>query len=499
MAKSFCVGARDSVLSLLQARSALQHITEQTGATFELIPFSSPGDRDQTTDLRFSAGDFFTRDLDQALLNGTIDFAIHSAKDLSPEGCPQGMDWFWLPWKEDPRDCIVARTSSPKRIGVSSERRIAWVKANIPEAECLPLRGTIPARLEKLDKGAYDAIIVAVAALHRLGLKHRITRTLSLEELPTPPGQGALAITFRRGDERIQNLRNLWLKAVRFIGAGVGAAELCTLAGQRELQQADVVIYDALMDATLLNFAPQAQHVYVGKRSGCHAMKQAEITSLIEMHVRRGERVVRLKGGDPGLFGRLAEETSPLVRDGIPFRVWPGVSALTAATTPTGCLLTMRGESCGFCVETPRSTGTEKNDVYFMALGLADELAKRYAPTTPCAIIYDAGAPTQQIDRKTVADLHHLSTARPGLLVVGPAAQRAFPFAGPLGGKKIWVTGSPSVAAKAHRTITDLGGEAILSPLIYFTATQRIKIRPVKAIIFWCVLRQRRRSSFSPK
>jgi uroporphyrinogen-III synthase len=115
-----------------------------------------------------------------------------------------------------------------------------------------------------------------------------------------------------------------------------------------------------------------------------------------------------------------------------------------------------------------------------MALGLAESLAKRYPPQTPCAIVYDAGSPAQRIERLTVDGLHNLSTARPGLLIVGPAATRCFPHAGPLGGKKIWVTGSTSVATKAHRVITDLGGEAILSPLVQFTPTQRIKIRPSK-------------------
>lgn len=477
---TFRIGARDSELSILQAQTALARMTEVSGCTFELIPFSSPGDRDQTTDLRFSAGDFFTRDLDEALLKGEIDAAIHSAKDLPPEGCREGIDWFWLPWREDPRDCLVSRCEHPKRIGVSSERRIAWVKKHLPEADCIPLRGTIPARIAKLDAGEYDAILVAAAALHRLKMSERITHYISLEDLPPPPGQGVLAVTFRRADEELQSLRNLWMKAVRFIGAGVGAAELCTLAGQRELQQAEVVIYDALMDATLLEEAPQAEKIYVGKRSGAHSMSQAEITALIETHVRRGQRVVRLKGGDPGLFGRLAEETTPLAKDGLPFRVWPGVSALTAATTPTGLLLTLRGESCGFSVETPRSTGHEKNAVYFMALGLAETLAQRYAPETPCAIVYDAGAPQQEVLRMTIATLKNQPSERPGLLIVGPAATRAFPFAGPLAGKKIWITGSPSVAVKAYTAITDLGGRPIVSPLVRFTPTQRIKIRPSK-------------------
>lgn len=484
---TFRVGARGSRLSLLQAEGALVRLRERTGCGFELRAFSSPGDRDQATDLRVSPGDFFTRDLDEALLRGEIDCAVHSAKDLPPEGPPEGVDWFWLPWREGPRDCLVARTAAPRRIGVSSGRRDAWAAQRFPEAERLTLRGGIPERLAKLDAGDYDAMVIAAAALHRLGLQGRITEYIPLSELTPPPGQGVLAMTFRRGDARMRALRNLFMKAVRFVGAGVGDAELCTAAGLRELRQADCVIYDALMDAALLE-ETKGEALYVGKRSGAHALKQPEITALIGERVRRGERVVRLKGGDPGLFGRLAEETDALAADGLPFRVWPGVSALAAATTATGMLLTRRGESRGFRVETPRSAGPETTDVYFMALAMAGELAARYAPETPCAIVYDAGAPAQEIVRGTVASLFASgkggapeAEGRPGLILVGSAARHGFAPAGPLSGRRVWVTGSPSVAGKARAAVTDFGGVPVVRPLVRFEATAQVKIRPSKA------------------
>ncbi|MEG1479660.1 MAG: SAM-dependent methyltransferase [Kiritimatiellia bacterium] len=489
------VGARDSALSLLQAQSALDQLSAETRLSFVLRPFSSPGDRDKVTDLRQTPGNFFTQDLDEALLTGALDFAIHSAKDL-PEKLAEGLDWFWLPWREDSRDCIVATTASPHRIGVSSARREAFARLSFPEAECCTLRGTIPERLAQLDAGTYDALIVASAALHRLGLAHRITRYISVAELPPPPGQGVLAVTFRRDDRRLRALRNLYIKAVRFIGAGVGDAELCTIAGLRELLQAECVIYDALMDDSLLDFAHgqgglapldkwravrSFEAIYVGKRSGAHAMKQEEITALIGERVRRGERVVRLKGGDPGMFGRLAEEVDALTADAIPFRVWPGVSALNAATTATGMLLTQRGESKGFCVETPRSQGEAKTDIYFMALGVVEEIARRYAPETPAAIVYDAASPAQKIVRGTVATLRNATVEAPGLLIVGAAALRGFDLTlGPLGGRRIWVTGSSSVAEKARVAITDLGGIPVVRPLVWFAPTATLKIRPSK-------------------
>lgn len=474
------VGARDSKLSLIQAEGALQKLAERFGVAYELVPFSSPGDRDQATDLRQSPGDFFTRDLDEAVLKGTLDCAIHSAKDL-PAEMPAGLDWFWLPWREDPRDCLVSRVAEPKRIGVSSERRATWAKAHFPEAELLTLRGAIPARLAKLDADDYDAILVAAAALHRLGLSDRITRYIPLEELTPPPGQGVLAITFRKADARMRAVRNLFVKAVRFVGAGVGDAELCTLAGLRALQTADVVIYDALLDASLLDRS-SAEKVYVGKRCGTHAMAQAEITALIGERVRRGQRVVRLKGGDPGLFGRLAEETDALSADGLPFVVLPGVSALQAATTSTGLLLTRRAESKGFSVTTPRSTAEATSEVFFMAMGMLEAVLASHAPETPAAIVYEAGAPTQEIVQGTLAELaKRPRDERPGLLILGPAATHRFPQNGPLAGRRIWVTGSASVAEKARTLITDFGGRPIVRPLIRFVPTASVKIRPSKA------------------
>ncbi len=484
MTKSLKVGARDSQLSILQAQSALEHLRHDLGCAPELVPFSSPGDRDQATDLRQSPGDFFTRDLDEAVLNGSIDCAIHSAKDLPPEGLREGLDWFWLPWREDPTDCLVLRegVTTPERIGVSSHRRDLWVQRAFPNAQRLTLRGTIPARLKQLDDGDFDAIVTATAALNRLGLANRVTRTIPLSELPPPAGQGVLAVTFRRNDPYLRAVRNLYLKSVRFIGAGVGDAELCTLAGLRELRSAECVIYDALMDASLLEHCPQAECIYVGKRSGAHAMRQEEITALIGERVRRGERVVRLKGGDPGLFGRLAEETDALTNDGLPFQVWPGVSALAAATTSTGMLLTRRGESKGFRVETPRSEGNATPDVYFMALGMAETLAQRYAPETPCAIVYSAGSPEQTLLRLTVGELASLADdPRPGLLIVGEMTRYGFNPQGPLAGKRIWITGSSSVAEKARTVVRDLGGTPMVRPLVTFEATDRVKIRPSKA------------------
>ena len=484
------VGARDSTLSLLQATTALERIREQTQLTFELCPFSSPGDRDQITDLRQTPSDFFTKDLDDALINRTIDCAIHSAKDLPPEGLRSELDWFWLPWREDPRDALIIRdgVTAPKRIGISSHRREAWAAKRFPNAERATLRGTIPARLKQLDAGDFDAIVIAAAALHRLDQAYRITEYIPLDELTPPPGQGYLAVTYLKANVHLRRLRNLYIKSVRFAGAGVGDGELCTVAALREIQAADCIIYDALMDATLLKAAQTSGKAvelrYVGKRSGQHALKQEAITALIGEHVRRGQRVLRLKGGDPGLFGRLTEEIDALIADGIPFRVFPGVSALQTATTATGMLLTRRGEARGFQVATPRSQGPEMPHVWFMALGMAADIAKQYPPETPYAIVYDAGLPSQVIQRGLVGELVNQpppSLERPGLLLIGAFTTRVFPLNGAFAGRKIWITGSDSVVQKARLAVTDFGGIPVIQPLVHFDPITTFKIRPSKA------------------
>lgn len=132
--------------------------------------------------------------------------------------------------------------------------------------------------------------------------------------------------------------------SVAFIGAGPGAADLITVRGLRLLRQAEVVIHDALQgDALLAEVSPSAELVAVGKRCGNHSTTQAEIHRLLGLHAGAGRRVVRLKGGDPGVFGRLGEETEHLDALGIPWQIVPGVTAAVASGASAGFPLTHRG------------------------------------------------------------------------------------------------------------------------------------------------------------
>lgn len=492
----FKVGSRGSRLALVQTQDALGRLAALFPAlAFEVVPVDTPGDRDLTTDLRESPADFFTRDLDDALREGRVDVAVHSAKDL-PDPVPADLDWFWLPWREDPRDAWILRPGQalgdlPPNpvVGISSVRRGACCRSRFPQAALKPIRGTIPSRLEQLDAGAFDAILMAGAALNRLGLSERVTEWVPLSELPVPAGQGYLAVTFRAGDPVWTRLRAYFVKAVRFVGAGVGSADFCTWGGVKDLRHAEVCLYDVLMDDALLAFLPaDAERVFVGKRCGDHTVSQTDITALIATCARQGRRVVRLKGGDPGLFGRLAEETDELDRLALPYRVRAGVSALTVGTTGTGLLLTRRGVSRGFTALTPRAQGgrvagvsldVRKNlpIVLFMSVRVAGDVARQllseaWPAETPAALVLNAGADDEAISRTTLAGLASGvacggESDAPGLLVIGAAAAGGYRRdTGALRRCRVLLTCSEALLEKAALRVVDFGGLPLLRPLI---------------------------------
>jgi uroporphyrinogen III methyltransferase/synthase len=492
-------------LSIAQTRGALDFLAREfPGSSFRLNAVETPGDRDLATPIDKAPADFFTRDLDDAVRSGRVDFAVHSAKDL-PQEMTEGLDWFWLPCAGDRRDAWVvrkddgrmrrllestpaARRRAKVRVGASGERRRAYAESVFPNAETPPVRGAIDSRVEQLLEGRFDAVLMACAGIERLwpdGAPGVDVVPIPVDELEPPEAQGVLAIVFRAGDERLTTMRERFVKAVRFVSAGVGDAGLCTLAGIRDIAAADVVLYDALFDADLISSPTlglsmprgscRPRFVFVGKRYGAHSMGQAEITRLICDEARKGRRVVRLKGGDAGLFGRLAEETDALAELKIPFVVRPGVSALTAATTGTGMLLTRRGESRGFTAYTPRSTGTETPVVAFMATKIVRSEAKRlmaegWPRGTPCAIVRDAGGPREEVRSATLAAAARGAFAaddpRPGLFIVGSPAARLWPKLGELAGARVLVTCSDAVWERARLAVEDRGGRPLRWPLI---------------------------------
>lgn len=490
------IGSRDSQLAQIQAREVQSLFQKDLGLSSELHFMKTVGDKDLTTDLRVAPADFFTRDLDEALRAQTIDCAIHSAKDLPPE-LPEDMDFFYIPNHEDARDALVWREGiiyeNITRLGSSSERRNAWLRSHFPNGQILPIRGSIPSRLEQLHAGDYDALIVAVAALNRLNIKPKNMQLIPLQELTPPEAQGYLAITFLKTNTRIQKIRQAYVSPVIFAGAGPHDSQLLTLGCIDALRECDVCIYDVLGAEPHAFLSPNAKTIFVGKRMNGHAMKQNEITQLIVNYACKGFKVVRLKGGDPGIFGRLAEEVEALENHQLPYRIIPGISAFSAGSLSSGYLLTRRGVSRGFAVLTPRSAHEntlhvnskqelqELPRVYFMSVAESGTLFRHlqgegFSGDTPCCALFNISHTDETVldgTLETLAEKIDVYRAQfeeppPGLIMVGAtcASQYRFPPIGLLGGLKILLTCSHEVMSQGIASVRHYNGIPIPFPCI---------------------------------
>ena len=212
------IGTRASALALWQAREVAQRIAAQPGAPpVELVHIHTSGDVQREVPLWQTRGRaFFTREIDQALLAQTVDIAVHSLKDL-PTQLEAGVALAALLPRADPRDALVSRGGAAlaalragARIGTSSLRRRAFLARLRPDAVLLELRGNVPTRIERLQRGDYDAIVLAAAGLARLGLAQHVSEYLSAESFPPAVSQGVIGVCTRSSDE--ETLR--WLAAL---------------------------------------------------------------------------------------------------------------------------------------------------------------------------------------------------------------------------------------------------------------------------------------------
>lgn len=192
---------------------------ETLGQRVELVVVSTGGDRLQEAPLSESGGKrLFVKDLEDALLRGDVDFAVHSAKDL-PADLPEGLTIGATLPREDPRDALVlpmrhgggdlssileALADSERRtIGTGSVRRVAQLSPQMPRAIFAPVRGNVDTRLRKLDEGKFDALVLACAGLRRLNLQVRISAPLPVERCVPAPGQGIVVVETRHGDSAV--------------------------------------------------------------------------------------------------------------------------------------------------------------------------------------------------------------------------------------------------------------------------------------------------------
>ncbi len=224
---------------------------------------------------------------------------------------------------------------------------------------------------------------------------------------------------------------------VSLVGAGPGDPELWTVRAARRIAEADLVLYDALVDVAALRRLTQAQCFSVGKRARRDSVPQAVINRLMISAARRGRRVVRLKGGDPFVFGRGGEEAMALVEAGIAFEVVPGVSAAVAAAGLACIPVTHRGLASAFLVMAGHTAEMVERTlrsiqpngvtvVVMMGLGVRGELSEKFVshgwpPTTPAAIVCAASTPNEWVWTGELAGLGGATVPEllPGVLVVG--------------------------------------------------------------------------------
>lgn len=208
------LGTRGSRLALAQSKLVAELIrAKHPGTGVELVEIQTAGDRDQTSALSSGEGiGWFTSALQDALLEGSVDLAVHSYKDL-PTKRPPGLVIAAVPLREDPRDALVSRNGmsfrglpTGARVGTSSARRTAQLRAIRPDVEIVLIRGNVDTRIAKVDAGDYDAAVLALAGLKRLGLERRATHVFGFEEILPAPAQGVLAVECRANDAAVRPL-----------------------------------------------------------------------------------------------------------------------------------------------------------------------------------------------------------------------------------------------------------------------------------------------------
>ena len=460
------IGSRGSRLAVIQSEMVRDFIREKKpGCQVEILTMKTTGDKilDRTLE-KIGGKGLFVKELDKALRDGCSDLSVHSLKDM-PMELSEELPLLAFSKREDPRDVLVLPEGAEKwdrtlPVGCSSQRRMLQLKELYPDVTFLPVRGNIQTRLQKLQSGAYGALILAAAGLKRLGLENRIYRYFEPDEIIPAAGQGILAVQGRKGEDyaflkayndpaaqaaqaaerafvkylnggcsspiaayaEMKNgkllLRGLYYQEatgiykkgqiegnpedaetmgmllaeglkkechaqsrtavkendikpgkVWLVGAGPSDPGLFTLKGKRVLQKAEVVVYDALAGQAILSMIPEdAEKINVGKRASHHLMPQEEINKILVKKALEGKRVVRLKGGDPFLFGRGGEELELLKAHQIPYEVVPGVTSAIAVPAYNGIPVTHRD----FCSSVHIITGHKKKgdtyDIDFEAL-----------------------------------------------------------------------------------------------------------------------------------
>ena len=215
------IGTRGSSLALWQANHIAGRLAQLHGVETEIIRIRTSGDRLQSAPVaqineqigsESGMKGIFIKEIEDALLANTVDLAVHSMKDV-PTETPDGLAFAAITRREDPRDCLISRTGRTltglrqgARVGTSSLRRQAQIRHHRPDLEAVDLRGNVDTRLKKLDTGDYDAIVLAMAGVNRLGAASRVSQILNADVMLPAVGQGALGIETRSADRTASDM-----------------------------------------------------------------------------------------------------------------------------------------------------------------------------------------------------------------------------------------------------------------------------------------------------
>jgi hydroxymethylbilane synthase len=299
MSRPLIIGSRGSKLALWQAeqaRARLQHLNTQLDVHIEIIKTTGDVKNDPLSVI--GGKGVFTKELEDALLDGRIDLAVHSLKDL-PTILPDGLSIAAICEREDARDALVLRAGAENGsllhlpegavVGTSSQRRLAQLKALRSDVVVRDLRGNVDTRIRKLDEGQYDAVILASAGLVRLGLQERISARIAINEMLPAVGQGAIAIETRTDNEfAVQNTSRLDHRETR-LACLAERAFLRSLGGGCQFPIAAHAIIDGdLLKLDGLVAKPDGSEILRDSLSGPSINAEALGSTLAEKLMARG-------------------------------------------------------------------------------------------------------------------------------------------------------------------------------------------------------------------
>ena len=595
------IGTRKSKLALIQTELVKAQILKYfPNEKIEIVHVVTHGDKVLDKPLGEIGGKgVFTKEIEEKLLDKTIDIAVHSAKDV-PMELADGLCLGAVLLRDDNRDVILKRKETKKIgagsiIGTSSLRREIQIKQIYPDATIKSLRGNVGTRIDKLKSGEYDAIILAAAGLKRLGLDN--DKELDYiypdeEKFISAAGQGILAIECRNGDlkdvmaalddrkaricleaereflkcldgscnapcgahctvdEHGFNFRGMYaydgktpkyavineksdeqwekisksvnadntdlefaanlakrlvdvLKSdnkgmVSLVGAGPGKRDYLSIEALRCIKKADVIVYDALISPSILNEAKMdAELIYVGKRADTIYKKQPEINELLVNLALSGKYVVRLKGGDPFIFGRGGEDAAFRTKSGISYEIVSGISSSYSVPASAGIPVTHRGAASSVHIITGHEHPAKPSEaldfsviakeegtlVFLMGLRSLGNICEKLIKNgkngeTPVAVISKGMTAKQRTvygNLLTIKDeVRKNNIEAPAIIVVGDVVGVGKQICEwqsknekkVLSGKRILVTGSRNMADSLEKEFEQYGGETIAISLV---------------------------------